>query len=75
MQDAINFVSGFSKQLYTGLRSCNAPVLGVSFMTVIFALLFIKVLIWVIGTLTHTNENTAVSGGRIDNNNNYIYRR
>lgn len=74
MADAINFLTSLSQNLWTGLGSVNAPVLGVSFLTVIMGTLFINLVLWVISRLTGGRQDKDEKA-RLDNNNNYIYRR
>lgn len=76
MQDAVNFLSSLSKAFVNGLRLTTMPVLNVSFLTFALSIVFIKVLIWTIAAVTGNNtKDDLKTGGRIDNNNNYIYRR
>lgn len=74
MVDAIYFLKGLSTSLFDGLDSVNVPVLGVSFLMVLITCLFINLVFWVLNVVTggHKEEKT---GGRLDDNNNYIYRR
>lgn len=74
MNDAVNFLKSLSESIFTGLDSVNAPVLGVSFLMVIITCLFINLLFWFLKVVSggHQEEKT---GGRLDDNNNYIYRR
>lgn len=76
MQDAVNFLSSLSKAFVNGLRLTTMPVLNVSFLTFALSIVFIKVLIWTIAAVTGNGTKDDIkTGGRIDNNNNYIYRR
>lgn len=76
MNDAVYFLSSLSKMFVNGLRGTTMPVLNVSFLTFALTIVFIKVLIWVFAAVTGNNSNVDIkTGGRIDNNNNYIYRR
>lgn len=74
MVDAIDFLKSLSTSLFNGLDSVDAPILGVSFLMVIITCLFINLLFWFLNVVTggHKEEKT---GGRLDDNNNYIYRR
>lgn len=74
MNDALEFLSGMKEMLWNGLRSCNVPILGVSFLTFILTVFFIKLCLWFYGVVTGAKVNEK-TGGRMDNNNNYIYRR
>lgn len=74
MADAIHFLTSLSQKLWEGLGSVNAPVLGVSFLTVIMGTLFINLLLWTISKITGGRQDKD-ERARLDNNNNYIYRR
>lgn len=74
MEAAYNFIHGLGASLYNGLLQVNHPVLGVSLVVVLFSVLLINLIIWVFHVLSGGNMHES-SGGRIDNNNNTIYRR
>lgn len=73
MQDAFNFLSSVMESIFTGLDSVNCPVLGYSFMIVFLAVLVINGGFWVLRVLTGGSFQKDHTG-KIDNNNNYIYR-
>lgn len=74
MADAIQFLTSLSQSLWNGLGSVNAPVLGVSFLTLIMGVLFINLMLWAISRITGGGQDKDEKA-RLDNNNNYIYRR
>lgn len=74
MRDAYTALNGLVDMFYNALQSTNHPVLGVSLLTAISAVLFLRVCFWVIRVITGGKQDTE-KGGRIDDNNNYIYRR
>lgn len=75
MQDAINFIAAMSHSLYNGLANTRMPVLNVSYLAFIIAVLVINLALWLIGVLTGGRQGKEKTGGRLDDNNNYIYRR
>ena len=74
MNDAVYFMSHLSQLFYNALNTPVMPVLGVTFMTALLTVLFIKVCFWAISVLTGGKQDKETGGG-LDNNNHYIYRR
>ena len=75
MSGAISFLTSIRNTLWTGLNAVNFPVLGVPIMTVLIAVFVLRLTFFVLSVLTGGKQNKEDTGGRLDNNNNYIYRR
>lgn len=75
MASAISFLTSLRNSLWTGLNSVNFPVLGVPIMTVLISVFVLRLTFFVLSVLTGGKQNKEDTGGRLDNNNNYIYRR
>lgn len=76
MEDAILFLGSLKTSMWNGLDSIQFPILGASFLVVLISVLFINVTIWLISVLTGGRQNDKGSTSqKLDNNNNYIYRR
>lgn len=74
MQDAIDFIHALGVGIYTGLDTIPFPVLGVSIFTVLMAVTALNLTLLVISRLTGGRQDKD-DKARLDNNNNYIYRR
>lgn len=74
MDTALYVYSNLRDMLWNGLGSVTHPVLGVSFLTVFVALFLFNVFTAFFSVLTGGKQDQS-TGGRLDNNNNYIYRR
>lgn len=75
MSDILNGIHSLSLSFYNGLRTTTMPVLGCSFLTFFFTVFFINLFIWAVSVLTGGRQNKEEKGGRLDDNNNYIYKR
>lgn len=75
MEDALIFIRGLMDTMWNGLDSVTMPVLNVSFLMFALAVLFINLMLKFISVLTGGKQDKEVKGGRLDDNNNYIYRR
>lgn len=75
MRDNVNFLSGLAKSIYEGLDSVSHPVFAnFTLLEILFAVLFLRVCFWVIAVITGGKQDKEVHGGRLDDNNYYIYR-
>lgn len=70
----IDAIHDLSVSVYNGLKSTTMPVLNCSFLTFILAVLLINCFLWALSVLTQGKQNQS-AGGRLDDNNNYVYRR
>lgn len=75
MKNAVDFLNALCVSLYNGLKSTQVPVLQVSFLSFLFSVLFLNVCLWVFKAVTGGQQTKEMKGGRLDDNNNYIYRR
>ena len=74
MADALSFLQALKTSLWAGLDSIQFPVLGVSMLVVFIAVLFINLTFWFLSVLTGGRQN-GNTNQKLDDNNNYIYRR
>lgn len=74
MTDALSFLQALKTSLWAGLDSVQFPVLGVSMLVVFIAVLFINLTFWFLAVLTGGRQN-GNTNQKLDDNNNYIYRR
>lgn len=73
MSDALQLINVIRDKLWTGLDSINVPLLNVSFIVFFLTIFMFNVVTKFLSVLTNSSQDKE--GGRLDNNNNFIYRR
>lgn len=74
MNDALELINTIRDRLWTGLDSIQVPLLGVSFIVFFLMVFTFNIVTKFLAVLTNSSQDKD-TGGRLDNNNNYIYRR
>lgn len=74
LNDALTLIDTVRDRLWTGLDSINVPLFGVSFIIFFLSIFMFNVVTKFLAVLTNGSQDKE-TGGRLDNNNNYIYRR
>lgn len=74
MNDALELINTIRDRLWTGLDNIQVPLLGVSFIVFFLMVFTFNIVTKFLAVLTNSSQDKDTCG-RLDNNNNYIYRR
>lgn len=74
MTEAVNTLKELTQMFWNAFDSVRVPILNISFLVFFLGLMVFNLITMLLSTLTNGSQDKDEKA-RLDNNNNYIYRR